>query len=182
MTSDIHHDEQGKALSRSDTEKRRLEHQAARVFLRRYEAEFGIRMRHIWHNEPSKPDTSCYCQNEQLDLEIAHLYANESEARLACGRSDSDPLWQYLSELGDIDLQQRLFLALKRLLKKKSTRFYHSDRVWLVIRNASPLWHRVDLVNAVQKLTGHASIDFRNFEHIWLIPDFDGQESLIRVK
>ena len=106
MTSDIHHDEQGKELSRSDTEKRRLEHQAARVFLRCYEAEFDIPMRHIWHNEPAKPDTSCYCRNERLDLEIAHLYANESEAQLACGRQTEDPLWRYLSDLSGLDVRQ----------------------------------------------------------------------------
>lgn len=183
MTSDIHHNEQGKTLSRSDTEKRRLEHQAARVFLRCYEAEFGVPMRHIWHNEPAKPDTSCYCQNERLDLEIAHLYANESEAQLACGHTIENPLWRYLSDLSGLDLQQRLNTALTHLLRKKATRHYHSQRVWLVIRNASPLWHRGDILEVVEQLQQQGlAHQMTHFEQVWIVPDFEGQEALVRVK
>ena len=183
MTSDIHHNEQGKTLSRSDTEKRRLEHQAARVFLRCYEAEFGVPMRHIWHNEPAKPDTSCYCQNERLDLEIAHLYANESEAQLACGHAIENPLWRYLSDLSGLDLQQRLNTALTHLLRKKATRHYHSQRVWLVIRNASPLWQRGDILEVVGQLQQQGlAHQMTHFEQVWIVPDFEGQEALVRVK
>jgi len=58
----------------SEREKVALEHGAAKLFLRCYEQHTGIHMRHIWHNEPNRPDVSCYQANEQLDIEVAHLY------------------------------------------------------------------------------------------------------------
>ncbi|MFG1490414.1 hypothetical protein ABMA58_14280, partial [Oceanospirillum sp. HFRX-1_2] len=75
MTSDPRHTQTGSPVSHSDLEKRLLERDAARLFMRRYEQDFNEPMRHIWHNEPSKPDISCYFQGQPLDLEIAHLYA-----------------------------------------------------------------------------------------------------------
>ena len=64
----------------SEQEKIALEHGAAKLFLRCYEKQFGVSMRNIWHNTPSKPDVSCYKGDERLDIEVAHLYASETEA------------------------------------------------------------------------------------------------------
>lgn len=83
----------------SDEEKRQLEHDAAKLFLRCYEQQQGIHMRNIWHNEPNKPDVSCYQENEQLDIEIAHLYASETEAMAVLGRPLSMQMQRDLADM-----------------------------------------------------------------------------------
>ncbi len=54
--------------------------------MRLYQHKFGVKMQHIWHNEPAKPDVSCYLEQQRLDLEIAHLYGSEAEAMKILGR------------------------------------------------------------------------------------------------
>ncbi|MBB1489157.1 hypothetical protein [Oceanospirillum sediminis] len=178
MTSDTSHNSSGQPLSHSEHEKRLLERDAARLFMRRYEQETGQPMRHIWHNEPAKPDISCYFEDHQLDLEIAHLYATAEEARHIRAPDRTDRLWFYLAELAIIDDPcEQLKMALLTLLNKKAEKHYDSDRVWLVIRNASVLWNRAQILRIQQ------AFDKQNhpFEQIWIIPDFDGEEPLIRV-
>lgn len=197
MTSDIHHDHDGKPLNRSETVKRQLERDAARLFMRGYEQSHGTPMRNIWHNDPAKPDISCHLDGKPLDLEIAHLYASVSEAKrltdaiiqqvdqpLANSNTSTNTranpdqqereLAQYLSELLSIDPQQRLLTALGHILQRKAEKHYQSTRVWLVIRNASPLWQQQDFLRVKQQLR----LSNHPFEHIWLLPDFDGSQAL----
>lgn len=177
MTSNPIQTDDGKPLRRSEIDKRVLERDAARLFMRRYELEFGQPMRHIWHNEPAKPDVSCYFQKEPLDLEIAHLYANEAEAKCITPRSNDDPLWCHLLALREYSPEHQVDEGLQRLLSSKAAKHYHSERVWLVIRNASPHWQREDFIQALPNmvLTEH------RFEQIWLLPDFEGQQPLVRI-
>lgn len=177
MTSDIQHDNDGRDLSHSEHEKRRLEREAAKLFMKRYEQETSRPIRHIWHNEPAKPDISCYLDKEQLDLEIAHLYASADEARYIRSPCNKDRLWQYLEEQSSLEPEEKLDSALLRLLNNKALKHYDSDRVWLVIRNASALWNREQILRAQQ----HFCQSNHPFEQIWIIPDFSGQEPLIRV-
>ena len=81
------------------SEKIMLEHQAAKVFMRLYEQQFKQPMRHIWHNQPAKPDVSCYFAGERLDLEIAHLYGSEVEAMHILGRTLTEQTRFALQEL-----------------------------------------------------------------------------------
>jgi len=189
MTSDIHHYHNGKPLNRSETVKRQLERDAARLFMRQYELEFATPMRDIWHNEPSKPDISCHLDGQSLDLEIAHLYASVSEAKLLTREiseqvspdddlkpSDKElELTRYLSELMAIDSRQRLNTALGHILQRKAEKHYDSERVWLVIRNASPIWQAKDFNACIPLL----SLQTNPFEEIWLLPDFNGQQTPI---
>ncbi|OOV88096.1 hypothetical protein [Oceanospirillum linum] len=177
MTSDPRHTQTGSPVSHSDLEKRLLERDAARLFMRRYEQDFNEPMRHIWHNEPAKPDISCYFQGKPLDLEIAHLYATSEEAKHVRDRDNTDLLWHYLAELASVNPCDRLETALLSLLHSKAQKHYDSDRVWLVIRNVSPLWTRSELLNVAM------SFDETNypFEQIWLLPDFDGELPLIQI-
>lgn len=187
MTSDIHHDEQGKPLSHSESEKRRLEREAAKFFMRAYEKQFHQPMRHIWHNQPAKPDISCFLNGAELDLEIAHLYASEQEARIAAG--DNPPpaaadqyhgeehLWAYLADLASMETGRKLHTALQRILTSKARKRYHSNRVWLVIRNASPLWQHDDFLPIVR----HLVLPPHHFEQIWLLTDFKGENPLLRL-
>ena len=191
MTSDIHHYHDGKPLNRSETIKRQLERDAARLFMRQYEQRFDTPMRDIWHNEPAKPDISCHLNNQPLDLEIAHLYASASEAKLLTEElidqvdPESHPrasnkdleLLRYLSELVEMNSQQRLQTALTHILNRKAEKHYDSKRVWLVIRNASPIWQNEDFDTCMAKL----HLQPHPFEKIWLLPDFSGEQPAIQL-
>lgn len=178
MTSDLNYSRDGSPLSDSQREKIRLEHEAARLFMRLYEGCFQVPIRHIWHNEPRKPDVSCYLGPEQLDLEIAHLYGSEAEAMLLLGRDLGAHTRQYLRELSLTKLDERLLTALNRLLASKAQKDYHSQRVWLVIRNMNPLWTRDDFLRRLPEIhlpDGHV------FEQVWLVADFRGETGLVRI-
>ncbi len=178
MTSDLNHDRSGNPLSESQKEKLRLEHEAARLFMRLYEQCFAVPIRHIWHNEPKKPDVSCYLANEKLDLEIAHLYGSEVEAMMLLGRDLQPETRQILAELNQTPIEARLLKALNRLLANKAEKNYHTQRVWLVVRNVNPHWKREDFVQR------RASVKLPSqhpFEQIWLVADSQGESGLVQL-
>lgn len=162
----------------SNGEKQQLEHQAAKQFMRLYEQKTGMVMRHIWHNQPAKPDVSCYLNQQRLDLEIAHLYGSEVEAMHILGRDLDDNTRQELIALLNTPAQLRLFTALERLLTNKSVKTYDSDRVWLIIRNVNPLWSTKDIMQLYLKL--HIPLA-QPFEQIWLISDPSATAELIAL-
>lgn len=167
-------------MSQSDNEKLRLEHQAAKLFMRRYEKQFGTPMRHIWHNSPSKPDVSCYLNGEQLDLEIAHLYGSEEEAKHLLGRSLSEKTRLALQHLAKTPPDHRLLEALNHVLLSKAEKRYQSKKVWLVIRNLNPHWQTIEFANRAHLI---AQIDHHPFEQIWLLSnqDFDPECNILRL-
>jgi len=160
------------------TEKLRLEHEAARLFMRLYQRQFGRQMRHIWHNEPAKPDVSCYLEGERLDLEIAHLYGSEAEAMAILQRPLGEGTLSALLELQHSEPGERMMAALLRIIQQKATKYYLSQRVWLVIRNTHPRWHGEDLPLHLKKLSWPASLPF---EQIWLVPDFRGELPVMQL-
>ena len=153
-------------------EKVRLEHEAARLFMRLYQRRFGVSMRHIWHNEPAKPDVSCYLEQQRLDLEIAHLYGSEAEAMQLLGRELSPQTRDALAALQQIPVQERMLAALDRLIRQKAHKRYDSERVWLVIRNTHPTWHAQQLQGFRQQMTLPKA---QPFEQIWLVADYRGE-------
>ena len=161
-----------------NSEKRRLEHQAAKQFMRLYENKAGQIMRHIWHNEPAKPDVSCYLEQERLDLEIAHLYGSEVEAMHILGRELDENTRQELIALIKSPTELRLLTALNRLLNNKSLKSYDSERVWLVIRNLNPLWHLNDIKQLYSKLQVPLA---QPFEQIWFISSQHNNAELIAL-
>ncbi|WP_305908938.1 hypothetical protein Q9L42_008175 [Methylomarinum sp. Ch1-1] len=165
-------------MNRNMQEKIELEHQAARLFMRLYEQKFGIPMRHIWHNEPKKPDVSCYLDDQRLDLEIAHLYGSEAEAKLILGREANIRTLEALHRLIEVPVDQRLLNALNAILASKAEKSYHSDRVWLVLRNANPLWSRQDFATNLHQVTLPVA---HPFEQIWVIGDMKGLSGILRL-
>lgn len=157
-------------------EKIQLEHDAARLFMRLYEQQYKKPMRHIWHNEPAKPDVSCYLADERLDLEIAHLYGSEVEAMQILGRPLSLQTHQELLALQQVPAQDRLLEALNRLIEQKGHKSYDSKRVWLVIRNANPLWRSKDLQQHRPRLLLPSQ---HPFEQIWLVGDLFGLSGIV---
>lgn len=159
-------------------EKIRLEHEAAKLFMRLYEQRSGILMRHIWHNEPARPDVSCYYDDQKLDLEIAHLYGSEAEAMHILGRPLSENTHRELLALLRLPADKRLVEALNRLISNKADKSYKSERVWLVIRNANPLWTRQEVLQYCQAL--HVP-EKHPFEQIWLIGDMSGESGIMAL-
>ena len=162
-------------MSQQD-EKLRLEHEAARVFMRVYQQRFGQKMQHIWHNEPAKPDVSCYLNQVRLDLEIAHLYGSEAEAMAILGRVLSNQTLLALQQLSEVPSDERMLNALHRIISQKANKSYESERVWLIIRNANPLWNCVDIERhreALQIPTVHP------FEQIWFVGDWHGDSGIL---
>lgn len=157
-------------------EKIQLEHDAARLFMRLYEQQYKKPMRHIWHNEPAKPDVSCYLADERLDLEIAHLYGSEVEAMQILGKPLSLQTHQELLALQQVPAEDRLLEALNRLIEQKGHKSYDSKRVWLVIRNANPLWRSEDLQQNRPRLLLPSQ---HPFEQIWLVGDLFGLSGIV---
>ena len=162
----------------SESEKLVLEHQAARLFMRAYEREIGIEMRHIWHNEPRKPDVSCYWQNEKLDLEIAHLYGSTEEAKHLLGRELSERTHLELEHLMLTPPDHRLLEALNRLLANKAEKYYVSERTWLVIRNTNPAWQRQDFELRCKFILMPAT---HPFEQVWILGDMQGESGILQL-
>lgn len=165
-------------MGQSQDEKIALEHEAARLFMRLYEREFGVPMRHIWHNEPRKPDVSCYYDDARLDLEIAHLYGSEEEAMLILKREISLHTLTALHQLMQLPADHRLLSALNTLLASKAEKCYDSERVWLVIRNANPLWSRDELALNLDRVELPAN---HPFEEIWMVGDMEGVSGIMRL-
>ncbi len=157
-------------------EKILLEHEAAKIFMRLYEQRFQVKMRHIWHNEPARPDVSCYYNDQKLDLEIAHLYGSEAEAMHILGRELSQQTHQELLALMRVPAEQRMLAALNRIIANKAAKHYDSKRVWLVIRNANPLWHRAAMLTHCAKLHMPKA---HPFEQIWMVGDFQGKSGIL---
>ena len=164
--------------NKSELEKVALEHQAAKLFMTLYESQYQIPMRHIWHNQPAKPDVSCYCNGHKLDLEIAHLYGSETEAMAVLGRPLSLEMEQAIAQMAESDLTLRLKNALGRLLHNKAKKRYDSQQVWLVIRNASSCWSQTDLQRVLNDIP---VAKHHPFSEIWLITDFYGKNGLIKI-
>ncbi len=159
-------------------EKLRLEHEAARLFMRLYQRRYGISMRHIWHNQPAKPDVSCYLAQQRLDLEIAHLYGSEAEAMQLLGRELSAQTREALALLNTLPVETRMLAALDRLIRQKAGKSYDSQRVWLVIRNTHPHWRPDQLAQYRQQITLPGA---QPFEQIWLVADYRGDFGIAAV-
>ncbi len=165
-------------MNNSMREKIELEHDAARIFMRLYEELSGRPMRHIWHNEPNKPDVSCYLNGDRMDLEIAHIYGSEEEAKLILGREANIRTLEALHRLTQVPVGDRLLTALNTVLASKSVKTYHSDRVWLVIRNANPLWSAEDLKLCLHRVSLPSA---HPFEQIWVIGDMAGESGILQL-
>lgn len=165
-------------MPNSMQEKIHLEHEAAKLFMRLYEKQFGIPMRHIWHNLPRKPDVSCYLNGKKLDLEIAHIYGSEAEAKLILGRGADEKMLASLHQLTLLPVTGRLLAALNAILASKAVKRYHSQRVWLVLRNMNSLWQHMDFEKYRQQIK---LPEAHPFEQIWLIGDAKGRNGAMQL-
>ncbi|GLQ33017.1 hypothetical protein [Litoribrevibacter albus] len=163
-------------------EKEYLEVTAANTFCKAYSGLYQVQAAFDHLNMPRKPDVTVCIDGEPQDLEIAHLYSNEEEAKQLKSLVDSsfstDTLLSARSMVPLSPLQTNLLDALSELLNKKSKKYYRSRQPWLVIRNASPKWNRRDFEVAMAALKVPK---VHPFHEIWLIPDLAGKQGLIRL-
>lgn len=168
-----------KKHSSSEREKIRLEHNAAKIFMRKYEKLSGKKIRHIWHNDPRKPDVSCRLEGERLDIEVAHLYGSHEEAMQILGKEvKGNTLGKIAVQEGEMDVQLRILKALNDILEIKAKKEYHSSKVWLVIRNAHPAWNLEvfkGLRHCVNVPDDHA------FDQIWMVTDMSQMAEIVRL-
>lgn len=165
-------------MHHSEQEKIALEHQAAKLFMRCYEFNTGKHIRHIWHNDPIRPDVSCMLEGEPLDIEIAHLYGSEEEAMELLGRNITDKTRQILRVLKSEPAEERLLSSLNRILENKSSKRYETKRVWLVIRNTHPAWKQEDIKALEERI--HIP-EPHEFEKVWILGDIEGKSGIVRI-
>jgi len=73
---------------------------------------------------------------------------------------------------------QRLLVALNRILHNKSLKQYKTKRVWLVIRNAHPAWDK----SQIAALQHCIDIPINHpFEQIWIVGDLEGQSGIVQL-
>jgi len=163
----------------SSAEKIHLEHEAAKLFMRQYEKRTGHEIRHIWHNQPMRPDVSCVLEGQRLDLEIAHLYGSEQEAMKILKRALTEKTRAELQAQANFsDVDQRLLNALNRILLNKAQKRYKSKQVWLVIRNAHPAW----TAKKITALQHRIQVPFEHpFEQIWMVADMQGKSGIVQL-
>ncbi len=171
-------DSKKSSINHSEREKRLLERQAAKLFLQCYGQLTGQRHGSIVHNDPLQPDISTSLAGTSLDLEIAHLYGSAAEAMLLLGKELSDDTYQALRSLEQTDPDHRLLQALQRILHAKAGKLYQSKRVWLVLRNANPLWQRQDFLDHLPLLQ---LPEQHPFEQIWVVADMHGISGLVAL-
>lgn len=165
-------------MNNSELEKIALERQAARVFLRCYGELTQQKHGPIEHNLPQAPDISTTLAGQNLDIEIAHLYGSEAEAMLVLGRELKPETRAELQALVHLDPGHRLLQALSHILLAKAGKRYQSKRVWLVIRNANPLWQRAEVLAQLPQLPMPPQ---HPFEQIWLVADMAGLSGLVAL-
>lgn len=104
-------------------------------------------------------------EKEILEIAAAEVFCN-------CYQKDTGALAEFLG------LNLRIPGELTRILEKKSTKTYKTEKVWLVIRNGFPLWDKEDFENYKSEIILPKK---HPFEKIWLICDSRGYSGLAEI-
>ena len=121
------------------SEKIALEKSAVIEFCEAYNRKH--RLAYVEHCQPPFPDTRCTLDGQDIYIEVAHLYGPPSDAKRLLGRqghSYPGPAEQKQARLTPLNI--RIGQALLAVLGEKCEKTYNTDLVWLLIRNANPLW------------------------------------------
>jgi hypothetical protein len=164
------------------SEKKNLEHSAIQKFASAM--SFGLRQNKLIitdfneRDEKGKPDTICRLGSKTIGVEIAHVYGSGLDAMKLLGRELSSAQNRALAQQAQIPLDYRIPNSLNRILSKKSKKHYSIEPVWLLIRNAFPIWTRADFVRYRGKIV--IPIHHR-FERIWLLCGVDSRYGILRL-
>ena len=91
--------------------------------------------------DPPLPDARCIVNGSPVYVEVTHIYGTDADARRALGRKGrAEPTHAERLNSCVIPLRVRLFNPLNEVLRKKATKTYPVLPLWLLIRNALPIW------------------------------------------
>ena len=130
----------------SPHEKRLLERAAVEQFVEIFNARAGRGvLEFVSLLDPPEPDVRCRLNGADVFIEIAHVYGTASDARFLLGRGGcAQPTREERLESDLVPLDVRVISSLNIVLARKASKTYASSPVWLVIRNAFPLWRQSD--------------------------------------
>ena len=104
---------------------------------------------------------------QDIYIEVSHLYGLSSDAKRLLGRrGHSYPGTEEQQQARLTPLSIRIGQAFLTLLQDKCEKTYNTDSVWLLIRNANPLWVYSDF----KAYLADINIPPKHpFERIWLL-------------
>lgn len=126
--------------------------------------------RHLTYVEgcrPPLPDTRCTLADQEVYIEVAHLYGYPSDAKRLLGRQGhSYPSAAEQQQARLTPLSVRIGDSLARVLQRKCERTYTTS-AWLLVRNANPLWTHSDFHSYLADT--NITPGERPFEQLWLL-------------
>ncbi len=148
-------------------EKQGLEIGAIENFISAYTKNTEETFEFIQLLEPPLPDGICTLNDKNIYIEVGHIYGTTPDVKHLLGRKgNSAPTDKDMKHSRLITLNTRLIKPLNYLLEKKSNKKYNGSPVWLLIRNAMPLWSKNDFQNHLNEITVPTK---HPFEKIWLL-------------
>ena len=161
------------------SEKTDLERSAVVEFCKAYSAQYSERLTYVEHCQPPLPDTRCTLGNSEVFIEVAHLYGHSSDAKTLLGR-------QGRSAASAAEQQQARFTPLhirigeefSAVLERKCRKKYNAETVWLLIRNANPLWAASDFQSHLANISVPPE---HPFQRIWLLCGPEADSGMIEL-
>ena len=151
------------------SQKADLEKFAATEFCKAYNQRHpGHHLTYVERCQPPLPDTRCTLADEDVYIEVAHVYGCPSDAKRLLGRQGhSYPGAAERQQARLTPLSSRIGDNLARVLQCKCKKTYSAASVWLLVRNANPLWTYSDFQSylADTNITPRA----HPFEQLWLL-------------
>ena len=149
------------------SEKTELEKHAVLEFCKAYKEQYGETVTYVGQCAPPLPDTRCNLNGKTIFIEVAHLYGKTSDAKKLLGRKGrASPRPDEEKQARFTPLHIRIGNELAGILQQKFKKTYADDSVWLVVRNANPLWDSTDFKSY---LSGFKVPPDSPFKKIWLL-------------
>ena len=117
---------------------------------------------------PPLPDTRCTLADEDVYIEVAHVYGYPTDAKRLFGRqghSCQDVAEERQARL--TPLSGRIGDSLAGVLQRKCKKTYSTASAWLLIRNANPLWTYSDFQSYLADT--NITLGEHPFEQLWLL-------------
>lgn len=148
-------------------EKQALEQGAIENFSTAYTEDAESTLQFVKLIEPPFPDGMCTLNGNNIYIEVGHIYGTTSDTKHLLARTGkSAPTKEGKKYSRLIPLNGRLINPLNRLLEKKSNKKYNGSPVWLLIRNAMPLWSKEDFQDHLNDIIIPSN---HPFDQIWLL-------------
>ena len=161
--------------------KEKLEYYAVINFIREYNRNHKRQFIFLSLCKPPMPDAICELNGKAVGIEVVHSYGSGIEAAIRLGnREASDfPKKKHL-ERRTTPINIRALDSLNKRLFEKSKKEYSFSPVWLLIRNAFPLW---GLKEYKRNKSGICVPGSHPFKQIWLICDenSEGPRGILRL-